>query len=164
MMRKATWCALLCGWLSLTACQQSGMLPAATGAVLIEHERGACFGPCPIFLLQWHDNGSASLNVQKGFPEDRDGKLSPGNYFRPASKSNQTAMAEILSLAEEMSFDTLGGRYDNPMIMDLPTIRTVVNGVEVVDRYKGPDLALLYDALSGWILSGNWEKEKDTNN
>jgi hypothetical protein len=49
------------------------------------------------------------------------------------------------------------------MIMDLPTIRTRIDGVEVVDRFEGPDLVLLYDAIETWIRTDKWTAKPTEN-
>jgi len=151
--------ALLC-----CQCQTSSQSTATSNDVVLEHQRGACFGPCPIYVLQWRSDGSATLDIQKGFPDPGAESLSPGHYFRLANRSNASSLRDILRQAENIRFDTLGGRYDNPMIMDLPTIRTVINGVEVIDRFDGPDLATLYDDIKAWILNGDWASANNSNN
>lgn len=168
MSRTLLWyaCGLVAAsaLLLLTQCSAPSPSVASSNEVVLEHQRGACFGPCPIYELQWHADGSATLHIQKGFPDPGAESLSPGHYFRNANAANAKSLKKVLKLADDIRFDTLGGRYDNPMIMDLPTIRTAIEGVEVIDRYKGPDLAALYDAIKTWILNGEWAANNDSNN
>lgn len=157
-------CLLVASLFLFSQCRTASQGTASPTEIVLEHERGACFGPCPIYVLQWRADGSATLDLQKGFPDPGAESLSPGHYFCPANAANAKSLREVVKLAEEIRFDTLGGRYDNPMIMDLPTIRTAIDGVEVVDRYGGPDLALIYDAIKTWILNGDWVMKNDSNN
>lgn len=161
-MMRAGWLVLL---IILFSCAQRGNTVTATEAngVRIVHERTMCFGPCPAFELIWNGNGSAFLKISKGFPDDEGERLSPGHYFRDASAENLKALKDILALSHSLNFAELGGTYDNPMIMDLPTIRTTIDGVEVVDRFEGPDLVLLYDAIETWIRTGKWTHKPTEN-
>ena len=125
--------------------------------LVLEHQRGACFGPCPIFLLRAFDDGSATLSLQKVFPEDRGVKLPIGDYQMQASNGHAKSLDSILKKSDRLDFQNLGGTYDNPMIMDLPSIRTRIRDAEVIDRYKGPGLESLYQAIELFILNGDWE-------
>lgn len=131
--------------------------------LVLEHQRGACFGPCPIFVLRAFDDGSATLSLQKVFPEDRGMKLPIGNYQMQASNGHAKRLDNILKNSDRLDFQNLGGTYDNPMIMDLPMIRTRIRDVEVIDRYKGPGLESLYQAIELFILNGDWEPQTKEN-
>lgn len=161
-MMRAGWLMLL---IVLSSCAERGntATPAEAEGTRLIHERTMCFGPCPAFELTWNGDGSALLKISKGFPDDEGAKLSPGHYFRDASAENRKALLDILALSHSMNFADLGGTYDNPMIMDLPTIRTRIDGVEVVDRFEGPDLVLLYDAIETWIRTGTWTQKPTEN-
>ncbi|MGB1075166.1 MAG: DUF6438 domain-containing protein [Flavobacteriales bacterium] len=127
--------------------------------LILEHQRGACFGPCPIFLLRVFDDGSATLSLQKVFPEDRGARLPVGDYQMVASNGQVQNLGSILKKSDRLDFENLGGTYDNPMIMDLPSIRTRIRDVEVIDRYEGPGLESLYEAIELFILDGEWEPQ-----
>ena len=49
------------------------------------------------------------------------------------------------------------GRYDNPMIMDLPAKTLSMGGHEIYDRYGAPDMGALYQTLDSLISLTDWQ-------
>lgn len=77
---------------------------------IIELEKTACSGSCPVYVLKISDDGTMWLNAKENL------KLT-GDY---KSKLNQTELNSLLTMFESVDFFNLKNSYQSGM-MDLPT-------------------------------------------
>lgn len=115
---------------------------------VIYYERTVCFGTCPSFVFTIDSHGSATY-------EGRNFVDLIGKY---SGESSPVDIASVTKVAKEMGYDTLQTSYDNPLVMDLPSTITVINGKKVLNRYQGPALEGLYNQLDQIISEINWTK------
>jgi len=118
------------------------------------YERTHCFGPCPVFRAAFFPDGTAQLEVIRPFPDGPLIKLSPGRYRGLWVLPDRSA---VLDIADDLQYGGLASEYDNPRVMDVPSVITEINGHVVRNRFGGPDLAKLYGALDHWLEVVPWE-------
>lgn len=116
-------------------------------------EQTACFGTCPSFTFSAMSDGSCSYTGRNFV--DRIGQYK--------GTIDPSAYAEVYMVANKLNYDTLQTTYDNPMVTDLPASITTIKGKKVTNRYQGPDLGMLYDALDSLVEKVAWEKVKNSN-
>lgn len=121
---------------------------------VIYYERSACFGTCPSFIFTVDAEGKCNF---KG----RNFVDMIGDYKGTVTEKQVNA---IRLQALTLGYDTLQGRYDQPMVSDLPSTITSIDGKRVVNRYNGPDLKLLYNSLDTLIVRVVWEGVKNDQN
>lgn len=114
---------------------------------VIYYERTVCFGTCPSFVFTVESDGSC---VYKG----RNFVDMIGTY-KGSVTEEQINTIRLQALA--LGYDTLQARYDQPMVSDLPSTITAIDGKRVLNRYHGPDLSRLYARLDSLILKVKWE-------
>ncbi|WP_306643392.1 DUF6438 domain-containing protein [Sanyastnella coralliicola] len=115
----------------------------------IYYERTACFGTCPTFTFEALDNGMC-------FYEGRNFVDMIGKY---KAEANTELFAEVFAIAEKLGYDTLQTTYDQPMVTDLPATITQIGDKRVNNRYQGPDLRELYNAIDSLIVKIDWSKD-----
>ncbi len=144
------------GWMLELGC---GQRPLASDSIqwersLVRYERTHCFGPCPVFRAAFHPDGTAQLEVIRPFPDGPLSKLMPGRYRGLWVLPDRSA---VLDIADDLQYGSLASEYDNPRVMDVPSVITEINGHVVRNRFGGPDLAKLYGALDRWLEVVTWE-------
>ncbi len=110
------------------------------------YERTPCFGPCPVFELEVSRNGTARFRGGRNAEPN-------GHHMATWSKETRQAIAEV---ANGVRFKSKVGRYDNPLITDLPAKRIQLAGHDLYDRFDGPDIDALYTALDSLISTTDW--------
>jgi len=110
------------------------------------YERTPCFGPCPAFELEVDVDGSARFHGRRNIRPE-------GNQVAIWSDGDMRAIAEA---AHEVGFRTKTGRYDNPLVTDLPSKKIILGGHDLLDRVDGPDVDALYAALDSLISITEW--------
>jgi len=143
--------ALLCGLFSVAACS-APRESAATRAAL-RFEQTPCFGPCAVFVLDVSEAGNGTLTVRKPFLEGPLVHIEAGVYRGKVSKELTSA---VMQAAEQVQFETLEARYDNPRIMDLPSTLYTVGTHSVEQRYGGPDLSALKASFYRLLEATEW--------
>ena len=118
---------------------------------VIYYERSACFGTCPSFIFTVDSEGKCNF---KG----RNFVDMIGDYKGTVTEDQVNA---IRLQALTLGYDTLQGRYDQPMVSDLPSTITSIDGKRVLNRYNGPNLKLLYNSLDTLIVRVAWEGLED---
>ncbi len=118
---------------------------------VLYYERGACFGTCPIFSFVVYADGKGIYN----------GKNHVNRIGLYQTKVNDSAVHNIIEVANKIGYFGMQELYDNPHVTDLPTIRTGIsqNGKlkKVASRYKAPQsLKTLYQELDSLIENQNW--------
>ena len=113
----------------------------------LSYGRTMCFGPCPAFTLEVDADGSARFN---GRANVRHQGAHVG-HWPPEFIEAAARKADAVNLAG------LAGRYDNPMIMDLPAKTISMGGHEIYDRYGAPDVGALYLTLDSLISLTDWQ-------
>lgn len=144
------------GLLSLSACRSTSSSSGAADSSLAAHvcyERTHCFGPCPVFQATWEEDGTATLTLIRPFLEGPLASLETGTY---SGKWSPGAMAEIETEARKVNYTELAAVYDNPRVMDVPSVITCWGGHEVKNRFGGPDLKPLYIAFDALMASTEW--------
>lgn len=144
------------GWVMGLGC---GHHPLAAESVpmegsVVRYERTHCFGPCPVFRAVFHPDGSAQLEVIRPFPDGPLSKLTPGRYRGLWVLPDRSA---VLDIADDLQYAELESEYDNPRVMDVPSVITEIGGHVVRNRFGGPDLGRLYGALDQWLEVVAWE-------
>ncbi|MFY7972371.1 MAG: DUF6438 domain-containing protein [Flavobacteriales bacterium] len=120
--------------------------------VVLFYERTPCFGMCPSFNLTVYSNGKATY----------EGKNFVDHIGFYQSQWDATALQNIMTAAEKISYFSLADRYDQQGVTDLPTVRTRLlkdgNLKEVANRYKGPkELQSLYQVIDDQIKLSEWK-------
>ena len=110
------------------------------------YQRTPCFGPCPAFELEVSADGSARFNGKRN-------TLPIGQHTAIWNADNLRTLAAV---AHNVRFKSKAGRYDNPLITDLPAKRIVLAGHDLYDRFDGPDIDALYTALDSLISKTDW--------
>ena len=108
--------------------------------------RTPCFGPCPAFELEVDRNGSARFHGRRNVTPE-------GNQVATWTEKDMQAVADA---AHAVAFRTKTGRYDNPLISDLPSKHIRLAGFDVVDRIDGPDIEALYTVLDSLLEATEW--------
>lgn len=121
--------------------------PPAAPDTVIYYQRTMCFGTCPAFTFIALDNGQCLYTGQNYV--DLIGSYK-GRY-------SAKALDDVYAAAEAVGYDTLQAKYDNPMVTDLPSVITEINGKRVINRYRGPNLKRLYSALDSLVSGVNWQ-------
>ncbi|MFM1932297.1 MAG: hypothetical protein RL226_1600, partial [Bacteroidota bacterium] len=119
--------------------------------MVLYYERTSCFGTCPSFTFAVSSSGAATY-------EGRNFVNRIGKY---TGQIEYTQIYRIIRTSERYGYDTLQTSYDNPMVMDLPSVITEINGKRVENRYRGPDLEALYSEFDTLIEQVNWQGETD---
>jgi len=143
--------ALLLGLCSLAGC--SAPEHVAVSARALRFEQTPCFGPCAVFVLEVAETGEATLAIRKPFLEGALMHLQIGTYRGEVSDVLHSA---VVRAAEQVKFETLDARYDNPRIMDLPSTKYSVGTHAVEQRYGGPDLSVLKAAFYELLETTVW--------
>lgn len=115
---------------------------------LVYYQRTMCFGSCPSFIFIAKSDGRCYYEGQNFVDLI-------GEY---QGICEQELIQPILDLAAAMRYDTLQSVYDNPMVTDLPSVITEIEGKRVINRYGGPRLKSLYSAIDEVIARINWER------
>ena len=95
---------------------------------IIELERTACFGKCPIYKIEILSNGKAIYT----------GKKFVDNIGVFEFKINTSAIKEILEYAEEIKFFSMKDEYTRP-VSDLPTTFIRIKTKSVKNHIGGPN-------------------------
>jgi len=124
-------------------------------AIALFYQRTACFGTCPIFKFSLFSDNTC-LYEGENFV-DRIGTFT--------GKGDRDELIKVIDAAERIGYRDFDDVYDNPMIMDIPSVLTQVNTdgkmKSCFDRYKGPaQLDLLYEAFDQLILTIEWQEVK----
>jgi len=110
------------------------------------YERTPCFGPCPAFELEVDRTGAARFHGRRNVKPE-------GNQVATWSEQDMQAVADA---AHAVDFRTKTGRYDNPLVTDLPSKHIRLAGHDVVDRFEGPDIEALYSVLDSLLETTEW--------
>ena len=94
---------------------------------IIELERTACFGKCPIYKIEIFSNGKAIYT----------GKKFVDNIGVFEFKINASSINDILEYAEEIKFFSLKDEYTRP-VSDLPTTFIRIKTKSVKNHIGGP--------------------------
>ncbi|MBK12077.1 MAG: hypothetical protein CL849_00925 [Crocinitomicaceae bacterium] len=62
----------------------------------------------------------------------------------------------VAEKAYGVRFKSKAGRYDNPLITDLPARHILLAGCDLYDRFEGPNIDALYTALDSLISTTDW--------
>ena len=144
--------ALLLGLCSAAAC--SSPRDAAVPQVPLRFEQTPCFGPCAVFVLDVSASGDAQLTLRKPFLE---GPLAPLNAGTYRATVSDALRATVVQTAEQVRFESLDARYDNPRVMDLPSTKYTIGSHTVEQRYGGPDLSALKASFYAILETTVWE-------
>jgi hypothetical protein len=114
-------------------------------SLIISLERTACFGTCPIYVVNIYESGYAEY-MGRNFVEKE------GLYY---TRIKDDYIRAIYQKAVDISFFSFNNSYDNQGISDLPaTIIKLNDGTtikKVYNRYEAPhglkDLELLMDKI-----------------
>ena len=120
-------------------------LPKGNNTWLV-YERTPCFGPCPAFELEVSTDGTARFHG---------GRNAEPNGHHVATWSNE-ARHTVAEVAHAVRFKSKVGRYDNPLITDLPAKHIQLAGHDLYDRFDGPDIDALYTTMDSLISTTNW--------
>lgn len=93
------------------------------------------------------------MTVRKPFLEGPLVHIEAGVYRGKVSKELTSA---VMQAAEQVQFETLEARYDNPRIMDLPSTLYTVGTHSVEQRYGGPDLSALKASFYRLLEATEW--------
>lgn len=118
------------------------------------YERTVCFGTCPSFSFEVFSDGKCTYTGRNFV--DMIGKYK--------GQVTETQMNSIRLQAIALGYDTLKEKYDQPMVSDLPSTITIIDGKRVLNRYQGPDLKLLYASFDSLIIDVDWEGVENNNN
>lgn len=118
---------------------------------LVYYQRTMCFGSCPSFIFVARSNG-------KCYYEGQNFVDLIGEY---RGDCDSALIQPVLDLADRIGYDTLQTVYDNPMVTDLPSVITEIEGKRVMNRYGGPNLSELYSAIDAVIAEIDWERQED---
>lgn len=95
---------------------------------IIELERTACFGNCPIYKIEIFSNGKVIYT----------GKKFVDNIGIFKFKINQSSIKEILEYAEKIKFISMKDEYTRP-VSDLPTTLVRIRTKSVKNHIGGPN-------------------------
>ena len=127
--------------------------------ISIALQKTMCFGTCPSYNFIALSDGSASLTMGR-FAEDVMGRtLDQGNYSGSVAF---TDIERIIAIANSLNYFQLSERYDDDMLMDLPSAISRINGHTVFNRYDGPNLDELYTEIEKLMASTDWIADPDT--
>lgn len=123
----------------------------AESEFLISYERGYCFGMCPVFKSEIKSDGSATYEGIN-FVDNM------GLHRGSLTKENCDKIIEKL---KEINYFQLDSAYDNPAVMDIPSVTTsaALNGEThtVFDRWQAPkEIKSLYQLLDSIYLTVEW--------
>lgn len=113
----------------------------------VYYERTHCFGTCPVFVFTMNHDGTC-------FYEGRNFVDLIGTY---SAEAPDALAGRIRDTAQRLNYFELDSLYDEPMVMDLPSVITRIEGKEVVLRINGPDLSALHTLLDEAIEEMTWE-------
>ena len=120
---------------------------------IIELERTACFGNCPIYKIEIFSNGNVIYKGEK-FVDNI-------GIFK--FKINISSIKEILEYAEEIKFSSMKDEYTGP-VSDLPTTFVRIRTKSVKNHIGGPnslrELEKMIDKVSQQITQQS-SREKD---
>lgn len=119
----------------------------------LRYEKTHCYGPCPVFQATWMEDGTATLQLIRPFLEGPMAVLEPGAYV---GKWKTEAMEDITTQAKKLDYSNLDNIYDNPRVMDVPSVITSIGGHEVKNRFGGPDLKPLYRSFDRLLETTQW--------
>ena len=146
MNRLGVTTALLATLCSSSCSGPSQYLRSSEGPWLT-YGRTMCFGPCPAFTLEVDRDGAARFNGRAHVRHEGAHVAQwPTEFLETAARR-----AHAVDLAGH------AGRYDNPMIMDLPAKTLSMGGHEIYDRYGAPDMGALYQTLDSLISLTDWQ-------
>jgi len=83
------------------------------------------------------------------------GRNAEPNGHHVATWSNE-ARHTVAKVAHAVRFKSKVGRYDSPLITDLPAKHIQLAGHDLYDRFDGPDIDALYTTLDSLISTTNW--------
>jgi hypothetical protein len=136
----------------------AGTTAAKPGAkdTALYYQRTACFGTCPIFRLTIFGDGRAEY-----YGENFTDLL--GRY---EARPHRDEIIKIIDMAERIGYRQFDDLYDEPLIMDLPSVITQVNtdGYRkgIFDRYNAPkQLRSLYEVFDEFIANTEWKPIKE---
>jgi hypothetical protein len=132
--------------------QASQDIPPQEDYMMIYYERTPCFGTCPHFEFKAFASGKCNYEGKR-FVEME-------GHFTATAKAKD--LQAIMAVADEIGFYDLDARYDNKMVMDLPSVKVELtkdgNTKSVLNRYKGPEeLDQLYKELDDLIAGLDWK-------
>lgn len=113
----------------------------------VYYERTHCFGTCPVFVFTMNYDGTC-------YYEGRNFVDRIGSY---KAQAPDALTGRIRDTAQRVNYFELDSLYDEPMVMDLPSVITRIDEKEVVMRINGPDLRDLYTLLDEAIEEMTWE-------
>jgi hypothetical protein len=131
---------------ALSGCAGPKTYLASDDEPWLVYERTPCFGPCPTFELEVDRTGVARFHGRRNVKPE-------GNQVANWSEQDMQAVADA---AHAVNFRTKTGRYDNPLVTDLPSKHIRLAGHDVVDRFEGPDIEALYSVLDSLIETTEW--------
>lgn len=123
-----------------------------TPALVVQLKKSPCYGECPIYLIQFYDNGQVLFNGIKY--TDKIGK------FNATLNSNELNQ---LNDQVKLSFnDALSTKYLIPFISDLPstTIKTTNQLVEYHYSKAPKEIVTLEKHIIHLMKKLNWEQVK----
>lgn len=123
--------------------------PVKSGEVLVSLERGACFGRCPVYLVEVRGDGAVHFkgerNVKITEPVD--------------SKLDAAALAKLTARLERSGFSGWSD-FSNHQVTDMATVVLTFRG-KTVRHYLGDekapaDLTRLEDEVDALIGTARW--------
>ena len=152
MIKQILPTVLACSIIFLASCSVSNKsMRYQASSPVIEMNKGACFGQCPIYRLSLYSDGTVLYEGLRF--TDR-----VGIYSRNLTSSEQRTLDHNLS---NLSWDSYKGYYES-RLPDLQMI-TLSDGIHTV-KFKEEcpvELEVLSNLLSKYADSGNWEKLAD---
>jgi hypothetical protein len=130
------------------------------GQDLLRYEKTHCFGPCPVFQAAWKEDGTATLQLIRPFLEGPLAAMEPGAYV---GKWDLGALDGIEADARSLGYGRLEKVYDNPRVMDVPSVITRIGGHEVKNRFGGPNLKSLYSSFDALMEATQWTQVPPSN-
>ncbi|MDG2425167.1 MAG: DUF6438 domain-containing protein [Flavobacteriales bacterium] len=136
--------------ISHTSCSPTQELANTKDAqqLVVRLDRSPCFGPCPTYTFSLYAEGRATYDGRRFTTLD-------GQHHAQATPEQ---LDRILAVARALQFSELDSIYDDPRVMDLPAQTFTIEGHCVLNRYGGPDLSPLLDAIESVVAELNWRK------
>lgn len=108
-----------------------------------------CYGSCPAFKLDMQADGTVYFHGRA--------HTQPLGKYR--TQWSPADLSKLAKTAVDVQLHKKAGVYDNPMVMDLPSIRLHFGKYRVLDRIDGPDIKAFYSVLDSLISASNWVPE-----
>lgn len=132
--------------LTAAACSGPNRYLSSDSEPWLQYERSPCFGPCPAFTLTVEANGHARFS----------GRRNASPEGKHEAQWSQQDLQILAVTAHAVQLHRHEGRYDNPLISDLPSVTLQFGGVTVFDRVDGPPIDALYKSLDSLIAATAW--------